>query len=284
MNDRNKFFNQLNNYINKEKNDIKKPLKKTPFQTFSSNLPKNITLAALSIFPEGLVLNRIEFLLNNPNSRPISYLQILQTKNFWELFAGPFSRTAYCLSGTFATVYGMDYFGDDYAGMVKIAAAKNGILPIFLFSNARQMNRDYRGSFIYTFQGIKMPVIHWNFFLRNLLANTCLWPGLQMRDYIFQKSGESETTLATFIGLFTSVTLSGSFNSFLKPFITGTNDQLGNPFDLVTRYKVARRFPALSAMILREIFTIAIPFFNSSPKGRQAIESENKTIKPSGKF
>jgi len=259
---------------NKNSNDsTASSTKLTPAQVFTGNLPKNIALALFTVPSEGMALRRIFYTLDNPNTKPITYTATFKSIGVKGLFAGTMSRTTYCLTGNFATLIGIDYFGSDYQGLFKTTVAKNAILPLFLASNARQTNRNVSETFSFMAKGAKDPVVHLSFFFRNLVANSCLLPGFMVRDYCYQVMNETNTKIPTLLGFTTSVTASTLMNAFLKPFFTGI-------YPVKTRWTVAASIPAKLPLMFRECASLGLVFGNTSPKKGMIREAE-ATVKTS---
>lgn len=241
--------------------------KPTAAQSFYAGLPKNTLLALLTVPPEGLALRRIFYTLDNPSIKPPAYMEVLKNIGLKGLFAGVISRTSYCLTGNFATLLGIDYFGKDVQGIIKTTVAKNCILPLFLASNARQTNRDFYETLIFMAKGVKDPVVHLSFFFRNLVANSCLLPGFMVRDYSYKAMNESNTQTPTLLGFATSVTASTLMNAFLKPFFTGH-------YELKTRWGAAFSMPAKFPLLMREFASLALIFGNTPLEKEQVCEEK----------
>jgi len=235
-------------------------------EVFAKNLPKNVALAASSVPCEAMALRRITYKLDNPYTKPPSYMAVHQAIGNQGLFAGSLSRIIYCLTGNFATVTGIGYFGSNSEGILKTTVVKNAILPLFLASNARQLNLDPSQTFRFMAKSIKDPVVHLSFFARNLLGNSCLLPGFMVRDYSFQMMNESNTTIPTFLGFGTSVAASTMMNAILKPLFTGS-------YTFKTRCMAAASLPAKFPLMLRELASLGLVFGNTSPKKKMDDDS-----------
>lgn len=254
------------------------PAKKSAQQQFVATLPKNIFLALVTVPFEGLALRRIFDILDNPQAKPVSYYDTIKKIGAKGLFAGPISRTNYCLVGNYATLWGVDNFGSDYLGLLKTTIIKNAVLPFFLVSNARQVNMNFTKTLSFVAKGVIDPVVHLSFFSRNLAANFCgVLPGFRVRDYSYQLLGESNTQIPTLLGFTTSVFASTLMNAFLKPFFTGT-------YPLPTRRAAATSFPAILPLIAREAASLGLIFGNTSPQKKlqekAPEENQESTIRP----
>ncbi|WP_133140636.1 hypothetical protein [Legionella genomosp. 1] len=243
------------------------PRHDSPQRKFIDSLPRNTCLALATVPTEGLTLRRIFYCLDNPGSKPPSYIETLKNIGFKGLFAGPGSRVSYCLVGNFSTLLGVDYFGSDYKGLFMTTVAKNSILPLFLVSNARQMNLNWPQTFQFMANSIKDPIVHSSFFFRNFVANSCLLPGFMTRDFLYRVMDESNTTVPAFGGLAVSLTASTLTNSFLKPFFTGK-------YSLRVRLAVAIQFPAKLSLSIRELASLGLIFGNTRPQKKLSHESE----------
>ncbi|WP_146740032.1 hypothetical protein [Legionella quinlivanii] len=223
-------------------------------------------MALATVPAEGLTLRRIFFCLENPGSKPPSYWETIKNIGFKGLFAGPGSRMSYCLFGNFTTLLGVDYFGSDYRGLFLTTVAKNTILPLFLVSNARQINLNWAQTHQFVVNSIKDPVVHSSFFFRNLVANSCLLPGFMTRDFLYQTMDESNTIAPALGGLVVSLTASTLMNSFLKPMFTGK-------YTLRVRLAVAIQLPAKLSLSIRELASLGLIFGNTSPKKNLSSEA-----------
>lgn len=234
----------------------------TPAEKFLSNAPKNTALALVTVPSEALALRRIFDRLSHPQNKAVSYANILKNIGPGGLCKGALSRTGYCLTGNFATLQGVHYFGSDYQGLFLTTLAKNMILPVFLTSNARQIGYNAAQTFTYVAKGVIDPVIHSSFFFRNLVANSCLLPGFMVRDYCHQAMDETHTQIPTLLGLSTSVVLSTAINAFLKPFFTGN-------YPVNIRWATAVKMPGVLPLIMRELCSLSLVFFNTSAKEKR---------------
>ncbi|PJE05780.1 hypothetical protein [Legionella sp.] len=243
------------------------PRQNSPQRRFLDSLPRNACLALATVPAEGLTLRRIFYCLDNPGSKPPSYFETIKNIGFRGLFAGPGSRMSYCLFGNFATLLGVDYFGSDYKGLFMTTVAKNSIVPLFLVSNARQINLNWTQTYQFMINSIKDPVVHSSFFFRNLVANSCLLPGFMTRDFLYRRMDESNTTVPAFGGLAVSLTASTLMNSFLKPLFTGK-------YNLGVRLAVAIQFPAKLSLSIREFASLGLIFGSTSPQKKLSHESE----------
>ncbi|WP_131793002.1 hypothetical protein [Legionella birminghamensis] len=145
--------------------------------------------------------------------------------------------------------------------------AKNAILPLFLVSNARQINLNWAQTHQFVVKSIKDPVVHSSFFFRNFIANSCLLPGFMTRDFLYQIMGESNTYAPALGGLLVSLTASTLMNSFLKPMFTGK-------YTLGVRLTVAFQLPAKLSLSVRELASLGLIFGNTSAKKNLANELE----------
>ncbi|KTD64546.1 hypothetical protein [Legionella spiritensis] len=255
---RSKFFVE-----NKTTRKEKSLEEQSPYRKFRTNLLKNTVLAITTVPAEGMALRRIFYVLEHPKAVPVPYLATLKTIGPKGLFSGPLSRSAYCLTGNFATLQGIHYFGSDYKGMFLTTLFKNSIIPVFLISNARQTGLNFSQTLSYVNTNIKYPVVHASFFFRNLVANSCLPPGFFVRNYSYQALGESNTTIPTLLGFGTSVFASTIINAFLKPFFTGA-------YPLSNRYMAAWQFPGIIPLLFRESASLGLIFGNTSPQKKGA--------------
>ncbi len=248
-------------------------------QVFLANFKKNFLLALGTVPFEGMALHRILYMHAHPKVKPLSYADTLKEIGLNGLFAGLMTRATYCLTGNFATLEGMRYFGSDFQGLFLTALAKNSILPLFLASNARQINYNWPQTFHYVAKGVVNPVFHFSFCFRNLVANFCLAPGLKVRDKTYEKMNESNTQIPMLLGFGTSVLASAVINSFLKPFFTGVDT-----YSLKMRYLTALRTPAMLPLLLRESASLGLIFFNTSPKKAGSKEENLENGKINLKF
>lgn len=233
------------------------PVRMTVKDKFLENLIPNTLLAFSTIPAECLAVRRILSLLGNQAKLPyLSTIRILGTR---KLFSGSFSRLSYCLTGIFATLQGLDYFGADAKGLFFTAVVKNIILPLSLLANARQGCLSLSKTFHFVAKSSIDPVVHSSFFLRNLLSNYCLLPGFIVRDHCYQVMGKSDSKIPIILGITVSSITSGVMNSFLKPFFTGK-------YTGVMRLKTAIKLPALIPLIGRETASAILIFANSSPR------------------
>lgn len=249
------------------------PLKVSARDKFLKNLMTNTFLALGTVPAECLAVRRILSLLENPTSTSsfilsntvnpsrLSYVATIRAIGIRKLFSGSFSRLSYCLAGSFATLQGMDYFGADSRGLFCTAVVKNLILPLSLLANARQGGLPLSKTFHFVAKSSVDPVVHTSFFLRNLLANSCLLPGFFVRDHLYQVMGESDSKIPTVVALMVSSLTSTFMNGFLKPFFTGK-------YLIGARYATAIKFPALVPLLFRETASGALIFLNSSPRSQ----------------
>lgn len=135
-----------------------------PVINFISDAPKNILLATATTPSERLALERIRAIMINPHLKPMPYIDCIKTLRLKGLFTGTYERTTYCLVGNFFTLGGIKMFGDDYQGLLITAMLKNSIYPIFLWSNAKQLNYTEKEVWASIAKGIKDPAGHSSFF------------------------------------------------------------------------------------------------------------------------
>lgn len=230
-------------------------------KVFFSSFLTNFFLAIASVPSETMAVRRIINRLENSNNKP-SYYSTIKKIGLKALLQGAISRVIYCLTGNFFTIQGVYYLGSDPKSLFLIACGKNSLLPLSLFCNARQGGFSYRDSLHFLTKGVRDPVVHLSFFLRNLIANSCLAPGFMVRDYLYQSSGEVDTKIPTLSGYTTSVLTSAIMNTFLKPFFTGK-------FPFQNRYQTAFKLHGLVAILLREAASIGLVFANTFPQKRQ---------------
>ena len=233
------------------------PVRMTVKDKFLKNLIPNSLLAFSTIPAECLAVRRILTFLDNKARLP--YLSTIKNLGMRKLFSGSLSRLSYCLTGIFATLQGLEYFGADCKGVFYTAAVKNIILPLSLLANARQGCLSLSKTFHFVAKGSVDPVVHSSFFLRNLLSNSCLLPGFIVRDHCYQIMGKSDSKIPTILGITVSSITSGLMNSFLKPFFTGK-------YTGAMRLKTAIKLPALIPLIGRETASAILIFANSSPR------------------
>ena len=214
-------------------------------------------LAFCTIPVECLAVRRILSLLDNQPK--LRYVASIQNIGMRKLFSGSLSRLSYCLTGNLATLQGIEYFGSDSRGLFLTALVKNIILPLSLLANARQSCLSWSKTISFVAKSSIDPVVHSSFFLRNLIANSCLIPGFIVRDHYYQVLGKSDSKIPTLIGLTVSAITSALMNTFLKPFFTGK-------YLAKDRIRTAIKFPALIPLLLRETASVSLIFANSSPK------------------
>lgn len=231
----------------------------SPPQLFIDNFARNTLLAFLTVPPEGLAVRRILYLLNNPNQPAPSYISAIRNGN---LFMGWHARTSYCLLGNFSNLVGLKIWEDDSrpVALLKTTALKNLILPFSLWSNEVQDGKTTKESWRRICTESFVIKKHAWFFSRNFLSNFGLWPGLEARDYVYQKS--DNVNLAQIIGFTTSCIFSGILNSFVKPGMTKGD------YPPAVVLKTACRLPALTMIIIRESVSVGFQFFHTSPKNR----------------
>lgn len=128
-------------FIKKEVCNLFQP--DSPQYKFCDAFTRNFLLALVTVPSERFCLEEIFFCLNNPGIKPPAYRKTFNEIGLKRLFSGAGARVSYCLSGNFATLVGLNHFGSDYEGLFKTAVAKNLVLPIFLISNARQINLNW---------------------------------------------------------------------------------------------------------------------------------------------
>lgn len=241
-------------------------------QKFLLNLPNNASMALFTVPAEGLAVRRIMHRLDN-NSAPMSYKELSRRIGIAGLFQGAGSRVSYCLLGNFLTLTGMQQFGSDWDGLTKTAVCKNILVPVSLFCNARQCGKNYSETGLFVAKGSVSASVHFSFFLRNLLAAYCLWPGMQVREKLFKRMGESNSNLPTALGWMTSTMIATGMNVGLKPFFTG------NGHSLQRKWLVASRFTAFCPLLVREGASNAIVFWNLPELKKQDTAVEDSGLK-----
>lgn len=237
-------------------NDIV-PTKKSTRDTFLKNLPTNTSLALFTVPAECLAVRRILTLLGDHPKIP--YLSVIKSLGIQKLFSGSISRLSYFLTGNFATLQGIEYFGSDSRGLFLTSVVKNIILPLSLLANARQSCLPWSKTAPFIVKSSLDPTCHASFFLRNLISNSCLLPGFMARDHYYHVIGKSDTTIPNLLGLTISGITSALMNTFLKPFFTGK-------YPLKNRCAIAIKFPALIPLLFRETASMTLVFANSSPR------------------
>lgn len=226
----------------------KKLMSCTPYKGFLDNLPVNTGLALMTVPCEAMAVQKILAALQY---EPKTYKEILARIGSKGLWVGTGYRVGYVLTGTFATVLGVDTFGKDFEGMTKTSVAKNILLPLSLFSNARQTGMPWPETFKFVAMGSLSPIVHGSFFARNFLANLCLIPGFEAKAYLEREYPAH----AVFGGYLVAAGGSTLLNAALKPFFTGASTW---PRPL----KVALGGTSMVAIGLREFMTSAVILFS----------------------
>lgn len=233
----------------------------TPSQKFIQKLPRNAGLAFMTVPIEKLAVDRILFLLDNPENKPSCYFDRVKKLKIKKLFAGYGSRVSYVLAGNLASVKGIEVFGPDFKGLFLTSVFKNIVLPLSLLSNARQKQMDWKKTGTFVWNGFFNRGCHWSFFWRNLLSNYCLIPGFYVEKKCYEALDKQYGLAASIAGLTVSGSLSGIMNTALKPFYTGKY-----PPDI--RRKVAVWLPSLLPVTLRESVSHSLIFASSTAEKR----------------
>lgn len=277
-------FQFIPNYIKAGKAErptgepIRPTSKSSPLATYWSNLPGSLFFAWITVPAEALTLNRIFHYFNYPNTKPISYLNIMKEFGVKGLYKGAIARVSYCTAGTFTTLYGLHLTNDNW---LLTTALKNPLnLPLSLFSNAQQSGYNLSKTLSFVGKGVLDPVGNATFFIRNGAGSLCWALGLEVRDRTYQILGESNTQIPTAAGILTGGAAATLMNAWVKPFFTGKNS-------------VTIKLAAANALIkdcwplgMREGASAAIFFFNkpfTKQKNEKKLdeESNNETkIKP----
>lgn len=213
------------------------------FKTLYPNLPYNVASAYATAPLEGLIVRRIVAYLKGVPAG--SYFEVIKTVGLKGLFAGAFSRTTYCLSGSWATAIGLRTIGTDTTSLAVIAAAKAPLVLLSLLSNARQNGCTYTQTFTFVRNGAADIVVHLSFFGKNLLANGCLVPGLYARNISREIFGEN-SGLPTAIGTGVSSATSAITNTLVKPLFTGN-------FPFNRKLQVARKLRGFIPTLLKDV-------------------------------
>jgi hypothetical protein len=218
-------------------------------------------LAFCTVPAECLAVHRILSSLNG--EVPPSYASLAKQLGIRKLFAGTPSRISYVLAGNFGTLLGMEIFGSDLRGFSYTSIAKGALLPLSLLANARAKQMSWAETRSFVSKGSLNPGCHISFFSRNLISNYCLLPAFYARDYCYEVLEEKSTTIPNIVGHSVASILSGTMNTFTKPFYTGK-------YPTAIRWPVAKRLTALPVIIARESVSLGVIFGNSSPRSRSA--------------
>lgn len=214
---------------------------------------KGTPLIVITVPFDSLSVRKILSALHPEESWPKTYKDIYQSVGFKGLWKGTFPRTTYALSSTASSVAGIHLFGSDFTGMTFTSLAKNGLLPLSLFSNARQAGLTWKDTLKFVRNGCVSPVVHGSFFFRNWIGCIGLMPGLQLTTHLKIKWGKDYEPVALATGYAVSVGTLTLLNTWFKPLFTGASPW-PKPFF------VACKLPGLLPIMAREACSLAVIF------------------------